>query len=171
MQANSDRLSALRGSAATAATTTVYMPKQQSRQSNPWAKATTCHDPAVTAYRLAQEAAKAADAERLKKLAAERDAQAAHWAAVNASFAAAQSKQKPIMATYCCCICITQFERDVTDDPDGGRPSPLGDTCDACRAAGKQRPFEAAGMTIVSVMVPKCRFCQGDHWAMNCPNK
>jgi hypothetical protein len=90
-------------------------------------------------------------------------------AASASSAAAAQSKQKPIMATYCCCICITQFERDVTNDPDP-RPSPLGDTCDSCRAAGKLRPFEAAGMTISSVMVPKCRVCNGDHWAMDCSN-
>ena len=140
MQANADRLAALRGSAApAAAATTVYMPKAQQRQQR--------HNSAVATYRQAQ----AADAER--------------------AAAATQSKPKPIVATFCCCICITKFERDVTNDPDGGRPSPLGDTCDACRAAGKLRPFEAAGMTIVSVMVPHCRFCQGDHWAMNCPTK
>jgi hypothetical protein len=56
---------------------------------------------------------------------------------------------------------------DVTDDPDP-RPSPLGDMCPECRAAGKQRPFEAAGLTLNSVMKACCRFCKGDHWAMKC---
>ena len=70
-------------------------------------------------------------------------------------------------ATYSCCCCNKSFQLDVTDDPDP-RPSPLGDRCSECKAAGKERPFEASGQTLSSVMKPSCRFCKGDHWAMNC---
>jgi len=57
----------------------------------------------------------------------------------------------------------------VTDDPDP-RPSPLGDVCPECKAAGKQRPAEASGQTLPEIMAAMacCRFCKGNHWAMNC---
>ena len=78
----------------------------------------------------------------------------AHWQHVNATFEAAQAAKRaagPIMATYHCCICLNNFQCDITNDPDP-RPSPFGDTCDACRAAGKQRPFEAAGGSVLKVL-------------------
>lgn len=70
-------------------------------------------------------------------------------------------------ATYKCCCCSNDFQMDVTDDPDP-RPSPLGDQCPTCKAVGIKRPFEAAGLTLTSAMKPYCRFCKGDHWAMDC---
>ena len=65
---------------------------------------------------------------------------------------AAKAAKAPIMGTFHCCICVTDFQRDITNDPDGSRPSPFGDTCDTCRAAGKQRPFEAAGGSVYEVL-------------------
>lgn len=72
------------------------------------------------------------------------------------------------ISTYNCCCCSQDFTRDTTDDPDP-RPSPLGDRCDACRDAGVERPFEQSGLTLTDLLKPWCRFCKGDHWAMNCP--
>lgn len=72
-------------------------------------------------------------------------------------------------STYSCCCCSKSFQLDVTDDPDP-RPSPLGDQCPECKAAGKQRPFEASGQTLTGQMaaVACCRLCKGNHWAMDC---
>ena len=72
-------------------------------------------------------------------------------------------------STYSCCCCCKSFQLDVTGDPDP-RPSPLGDQCPECKAAGKQRPFEASGQTLTGLMVAVacCRFCKGNHWAMDC---
>lgn len=72
-------------------------------------------------------------------------------------------------ATYKCCCCSKDFQMDVTDDPDP-RPSPLGDQCPTCVAAGIKRPFEASGQTLTGLMdkLKSCRFCKGDHWAMDC---
>ena len=72
-------------------------------------------------------------------------------------------------STYSCCCCSKSFQLDVTDDPDP-RPSPLGDVCPECKAAGKQRPAEASGQTLPEIMAAMacCRFCKGNHWAMNC---
>ena len=78
-----------------------------------------------------------------------------HWRRVNESFEAAQAARRaagPIMGAFHCCICRTDFQRDITNDPDGSRPSPFGDTCNSCRAAGKQRPFEAAGGSVLEVL-------------------
>lgn len=74
----------------------------------------------------------------------------AHWRRVNERFEAAQAAGS-IMGTFHCCICVSNFQRDITNDPDP-RSSPFGDTCDACRAAGKQRPFEAAGGSVLEVL-------------------
>jgi len=86
--------------------------------------------------------------------------------------AQAQALPKRTWSTYKCCCCATDFKMDTTDDPDP-RPSPLGDRCPSCKAAGAQRPFEASGMTLSKMMaaIVVCRFCKGNHWAMNCPTK
>jgi len=73
------------------------------------------------------------------------------------------------MSTYNCCCCGQDFTIDTTDDPDP-RPSPLGDRCGVCRAAGVERPFEQSGITLADLYPRICRFCKGDHWAMNCPD-
>lgn len=78
-----------------------------------------------------------------------------HWRRVNERFEAAQAAKRAagsIMGTFHCCICVSNFQRDITNDPDP-RSSPFGDTCDACRAAGKQRPFEAAGGSVFEVLL------------------
>ena len=116
---------------------------KQSRQSRQFGQPN-----AATSLAAAREAAERG---RLAKAEEER----AHWRRVNERFEAAQAAKRaagPMMATFHCCICVTDFQRDITNDPDGSRPSPFGDTCDACRAAGKQRPFEAAGGSVLEVL-------------------
>jgi len=142
---NSDRLAALRSgvSAKPQQAQTVYLPKPV---------------PILTyTQRLAARAPQAPAAQ------AQAQGQQAQAQAQQA-----QAPPKRIWSTYNCCCCATDFKMDTTDDPDP-RPSPLGDRCPSCKAAGKQRPFEAAGLTLSKVLVPICRFCKGDHWAMNCP--
>lgn len=145
---NNDRLAALRGTSSAAA----RLPNRSKQQPQ-----RPPQDAAIKEARLR--------AERAARLEEER----AQSAAVNKSFAEAQAKRSPIIAEFHCCICVTTFQRDVTDNPDGGRPSPLGDTCDACRAAGKKRPFELSGMTLSEFCSPICRSCKGHHWTHSCP--
>ena len=87
--------------------------------------------------------------------------------------AAAAEKAKPApkrqISTYNCCCCSQDFTRDTTDDPDP-RPSPLGDRCDACRDAGKLRPFEQSALTLPDLLRPCCRLCKGPHWTIQCPD-
>jgi len=71
-------------------------------------------------------------------------------------------------STYRCCCCNTDFKLDTTDDPDP-RPSPLGDRCDACRAAEKPRPLDGKSLTEI-LGGGTCRFCNGSHWALDCPS-
>jgi hypothetical protein len=72
-------------------------------------------------------------------------------------------------STYRCCCCNTDFKLDTTDDPDP-RPSPLGDRCDACRAAEKPRPLDGKSLTEI-LGGGTCRFCSGSHWALDCPTR
>ena len=148
---NSDRLAALRSGVSTRPqqAQTVYLPK-----------------PATTltyTQRLALRAAQAQPTGQAQTQAAQTQAQTA---------AQTPAPPKRIWSTYHCCVCATDFKEDITDCPDP-RPSPLGDRCPSCKAAGAQRPFEAAGMTLSKMMtaLAVCRFCQGSHWAMDCPTK
>lgn len=63
-----------------------------------------------------------------------------------ATAATAPAPVKRQFSTYRCCCCNTDFKLDTTDDPDP-RPSPLGDRCDACRAAEKPRPLDGKSLT------------------------
>ena len=153
---NSDRLAALRSGVSTRPqqAQTVYLPK-----------------PATTltyAQRLALRAAQA----QAQPAAQAQAAASAQTPAAQAQAPAASAPPKRTWSTYHCCVCATDFKEDTTDCPDP-RPSPLGDRCPSCKAAGAQRPFEAAGMTLSKMMtaLAVCRFCQGSHWAMDCPTK
>lgn len=146
---NADRLAALRPA------TTVKKPM-------PWGRPGATNPAAFTTSFIDSTAALAAARAAAAALAA------ASLAAIRASQAADIAARGPIIATYTCCCCSSRFSRDITNDPDG-RPSPLGDRCPACDAAGKQRPFDAAGMTLDQLLgTPTCHFCQGAHWAMDC---